>query len=111
MDIENLKKHYPGMNEEDIEKANTMIYYAIYDKSTGEIVQNGDMDLLSFDKFIPTKPTQGKVIIPSQHFWKLRGEFIDDEGKHMFRINQDSLETRTEHVDKVNSMRMLGDKD
>ena len=38
-------------------------------------------------------------------------KFIGDDGKRMFRINRDSLEIKTEHIGKVNSMRMLGDKD
>ena len=108
--LKQLRKHYPGMPDADIQKAGEKIEYVIYDKATNEIIQAGDMDMLAFEKHL-TEPTEGKMIIDNNSAWKLRGEFTDIEGNRMFKVRGKSLMQKPEHNKAIEARRMPQDKD
>lgn len=110
--IENLRVHYEGLTDEEILKAQEQVEYVLYDKNSGEITQAGNMDRLAFERFIPHNPDLEKIIVPPDHVWKLRGEFIDHDGggKHMFKVEVSNITEKTEHKTKIEERKLPHDK-
>lgn len=106
-----LREQYEGaLSDEEIEKAQTYVRYALYDTATGEIIQTGKTDLLAYENLPLYREGMEKTIIPDDEKWMLRGEFIDESaGKRMFKIGDKGLTAKTAHVEKITEMRMPRD--
>ena len=108
--MERLRELYEDFTDEQIEKAMQKVSYVLYDTETGEIIQTGDTDLLAYEAMEPYRENMAKAIIPKGEEWMLRGEFVDHaEGKHMFKIDDETLAAKKEHVEKITEMRMPRD--
>lgn len=111
MKIERLRAMYEDLTDEEIEKAIEQVNYVLYDSQTGEIVQSGNMDRLSYERFEPYREGLEKAIVPPGEEWMLRGEFIDHEEtrKPMFKIEEGAIVAKEAHVEKITDMRMPRD--
>lgn len=107
-----LRSHYPDLTDEQILKAQVWVEYVLYDTNTGEIVQNGDMDMLAYENFVPRSPNLEKMIVEPGKAWRLRGEFIDHhgDGKHMFKVEDGNLIAKPAHLNKIEELKSSKDK-
>lgn len=110
--LKRLRPHYEDLTDNEILKAQEKIEYVLYDKSTGEIVQSGDMDMLAYEQFIPQSPALEKMIVEPEKVWRLRGEFIDHKGngRHMFKVEAGNIKAKPEHETKIDAMKLPRDK-
>lgn len=111
MKIERLRNLYEDLSDEEIEKALEQVNYILYDTTTGEIIQSGNMDRLAYERFEMYREGMEKAIVPPGEEWMLRGEFIDHEETHrlMFKVEDGKLVAKATYVEKITDMRMPRD--
>lgn len=112
--LERIREHYPGLTDEEIDKANQKIDYVLYDINTNEIMQYGGMDLLAFEQFQPPREGLEKMIVPLEDAWKLRGEFSDpSDGQHMFKVEPQNgvLKMKPEKQQMIEEVKLPNDID